>query len=75
MACHNMYERLYSKIIAGEAYYCRVRNIVEDTKFISFIFCARLCWVLRASPIKFLLLPHLLYSLSMWWSSTPQVFS
>ena len=41
MAYHNMYERLYSKIIVGEAYYPSVRNIVEDTKFNSFIFCAR----------------------------------
>ena len=40
MACRNMYERLYSKIIVGEAYYPSVRNIVEDTTFISFIFCA-----------------------------------
>ncbi len=41
MARRNMYERLYSKIIIGEVYYPSVRNIVEDTKFISFIFCAR----------------------------------
>jgi hypothetical protein len=34
MACRNMYERLYSKIIVGEAYYPSVRNIVEDVKFI-----------------------------------------
>ncbi len=41
MACRNMYEKLYSKIIVGETDYRSVRNIVEDTKFISFIFCAR----------------------------------
>jgi hypothetical protein len=34
MACRNMYERLYSKIITGEAYYRSVRNIVEDVKII-----------------------------------------
>jgi hypothetical protein len=41
MACRNMFERLYSKIIVGEADYPSLRNIVEDTKFISFIFCER----------------------------------
>ena len=40
MDCHNMYERLNSRIIVGEAYYRRVRNIVEDTKFIiATMFC------------------------------------
>jgi hypothetical protein len=32
-----MYERLYSKINFGEAYYASVRNIVEDARFTSFM--------------------------------------
>ncbi|GEM_PF-1079194 len=37
MACRNLCERLYSKIIVGKSHYELVRNTVEGVKFTYFM--------------------------------------